>query len=197
MPTPKLDTPRETWMDWQPKDTPAPAELLTRQEVADSPLLAGAGVTPTRLKMWEYRNVLPKAIRRSHHRKVQAVYPPWAPLVIAKLVELQRLGVPTAEIRPLLHQYAQALLAQAPELAAGSGVVIPPSLYTALAALVAVYEAATGEEVLGYKVELTVHGPGYTATRTPVFQPVHASRVPEAGPLPERLPVSPHYERHT
>ena len=117
MPTPKLETPRETWMDWQPKDMPAPAELLTRQEVADSPLLAGAGVTPTRLKMWEYRNVLPKAIRRSHHRKVQAVYPPWAPLVIAKLVELQRLGVPTAEIRPSLHQYAQALLAQAPEIA--------------------------------------------------------------------------------
>jgi hypothetical protein len=184
-------------MDWQPNGTSAPAALLTRQEVADSPLLAGAGVTPTRLKMWEYRNVLPKAIRRSHHRKVQAVYPPWAPLVIAKLVELQRLGVPTAQIRPSLHQYAQALLAQAPELAETNAVVIPPSLHTALAALVAVYEAATGEKVIGYKVELTVHGPGYTATRTPVFQPIPDSRVPEADPLPERTPISPNNERHS
>jgi hypothetical protein len=84
---------RASWKDWLPEGAPEPGEddLRSRDDlvaavnarlrtVHDPSWAIGADD----LRYWEYKRILPQAVRRKHDGQVRAVYPWWmAPVVFA------------------------------------------------------------------------------------------------------------------
>jgi DNA-binding transcriptional MerR regulator len=187
MPTRKQQVPRETWRDWQPKGTPEPTELLSREEVANHSLLAGTGVTADLIKYWEFIGALPKAVRKSHHGTVRAVYPGWYPVVVLQLHQLQQIGVKLSEMRPLLKNYIQVSLTQQPDLHPDRAIVVPESLYHALDILARSYEIATGDRAIQYAVTLTIRHDGTIGERTLAQRYVHLEDAAAAAWIDEQI----------
>ena len=95
-------TKRLTWEAWLPPGAPHPGddELLTRDELIERVKELGTPVTTNQLRYWENVGAFPRPVRRFWPTAgaVSALYPLWAAVLVPRLDEMRRDGVPWDEI---------------------------------------------------------------------------------------------------
>ena len=107
---------RETWLDWQPPNTPEPEGLLTRDELIATLQRYGMHTHVNELRYWERAGVLPHPVRRWHNGAVRTLYPRWYGYLIRKVQELRGKGYSLPQIRPRVRAYAEHSLGRRSDL---------------------------------------------------------------------------------
>jgi DNA-binding transcriptional MerR regulator len=89
----------KTWRALMSPWWPDPEPLLTRGELVDRLRSTGVNITPRTLAFWEQQGVVPRAVRRFHNGKTQAVYPEWMIPLVTSVREMQQAGLSLEEIQ--------------------------------------------------------------------------------------------------
>lgn len=101
---------KQTWRDWENPNEPEPKDVLTRDELVGQLQRWREDVTERDLRLWEYRQLLPRPIRRSHRGAVRVVYPPWFPPLVRQVRRLQRRGHSLEQIKRRTRAFARYVL---------------------------------------------------------------------------------------
>jgi DNA-binding transcriptional MerR regulator len=104
--------PKETWRDLMPVEAPEvkPENLFTREDISRTLDRYGIRVTPSDLRYWENRGILPRSIRQWHSGAVRAVYPYWYLNLVVNLRRMQDAGYTLAQIKRRLRAHADVLV---------------------------------------------------------------------------------------